>query len=130
MEQAEKICDDICILARGRKVLDGELAEVKRAAHGERTVALRFVDAAARRRAAAALAAPADVAAVRDDGADVVVELVAADAAPRLLAALVAAGAGLRRFEIVEPTLHDLFVARVGEGATTAKAGRTEAADG
>src|SRR6185369_17557949 len=30
MEQAEKICDEVCIIARGRKVLDGKLREIKR----------------------------------------------------------------------------------------------------
>jgi ABC-2 type transport system ATP-binding protein len=29
MEQAEKLCDSICMISRGRKVLDGKLGEVK-----------------------------------------------------------------------------------------------------
>ena len=32
MEQAEKICDHVCIIARGKKLVDGTLAEVKRIA--------------------------------------------------------------------------------------------------
>ncbi|MCA9674121.1 MAG: ATP-binding cassette domain-containing protein, partial [Myxococcales bacterium] len=35
MEQAEQICDQICIIARGKKVLDGKLADIKRAAAEE-----------------------------------------------------------------------------------------------
>ena len=31
MEQAEKVCDEVCIIARGKKVLDGKLREIKRA---------------------------------------------------------------------------------------------------
>jgi ABC-2 type transport system ATP-binding protein len=31
MEQAEKICDQVLIIARGKKVLDGKLKEIKRA---------------------------------------------------------------------------------------------------
>src|SRR5207253_10390829 len=31
MEQAEKVCDGVCIIARGKKVLDGRLREIKRA---------------------------------------------------------------------------------------------------
>jgi ABC-2 type transport system ATP-binding protein len=31
MEQAEKVCDQVCIIARGKKVLDGELRDIKRA---------------------------------------------------------------------------------------------------
>jgi ABC-2 type transport system ATP-binding protein len=38
----------------------------------------------------------------------------------QLLAALVAAGAPLRRFEIVVPTLHQIFVERVGAEAAVA----------
>ncbi|HXV86469.1 MAG TPA: ATP-binding cassette domain-containing protein, partial [Gemmatimonadales bacterium] len=37
MEHAEKLCDAICIIARGSKVVDGRLADVKRA-HGGRHV--------------------------------------------------------------------------------------------
>ena len=40
----------------------------------------------------------------------------------RLLAALVSAGAGVSRFEVVEPSLHSIFVARVGEEAASAPA--------
>ena len=37
MEQAEKLCDAVCIIARGEKVVDGPLSEVKRG-HGGRHV--------------------------------------------------------------------------------------------
>jgi ABC-type uncharacterized transport system ATPase subunit len=39
----------------------------------------------------------------------------------QLLAALVTAGASVRRFEIVVPTLHQIFVDRVGASATVAE---------
>src|SRR5207248_1907254 len=39
MDNAERLCDAVCIIARGEKVLDGGVAEV-RAAHGGRHVAL------------------------------------------------------------------------------------------
>ena len=47
MEQAEKICEQICIIARGKKVLDGRLAAIKRAAAEEGRVVLGFRDEAA-----------------------------------------------------------------------------------
>jgi ABC-2 type transport system ATP-binding protein len=130
MEQAEQICDHICIIARGKKVLDGRLADVKRAAADEGRVALGFVDAAARARAEADGGPLADRALVAarhagrgglDAATDVEVELAAGADGGRLLAALVAAGAGLRRFEIVTPTLHQIFVDKVGvENASVA----------
>src|SRR5947209_13443666 len=41
MEVAEKICDDICLINRSRKVLDGSIREVK-SSFGRNAVALRF----------------------------------------------------------------------------------------
>src|SRR5258708_18033309 len=34
MEQAEKLCDHVCIIARGKKLVDGTLADVKRTRSG------------------------------------------------------------------------------------------------
>src|SRR6476469_4420638 len=39
MDNAERLCDSVCIIAHGDKVLDGEVSAVK-AAHGGRVVAL------------------------------------------------------------------------------------------
>src|SRR2546422_5209681 len=41
MELAEEICDDICLINRSRKVLDGSIREVKRS-FGRNSVALRL----------------------------------------------------------------------------------------
>jgi ABC-2 type transport system ATP-binding protein len=117
MEQAEKICDQVCIIARGKKVLDGTLLELKRAAAADGAVALGFADEG-RARADAVLADAALVAARRPprpgDTADVEVELAHGATPERLLAALMAAGAPVRRFEVVTPSLHQIFVDRVG----------------
>src|SRR3569623_2935576 len=48
MEQAEKVCDGICILARGKKVLDGKLKDITRAAPAEGMVSLGFANDDAR----------------------------------------------------------------------------------
>ncbi|HRC57616.1 MAG TPA: ATP-binding cassette domain-containing protein, partial [Kofleriaceae bacterium] len=117
MEQAEKVCDAVCIIARGKKVLDGNLAELRRAAAAHGRIALGFEDAAAKAKAQAGpLADPEIVAAVRApaaaDSQELVVELRSGVTSDALLAALLAAGGGLRRFEAVTPTLHQIFVAR------------------
>src|SRR5438128_7158996 len=39
MDNAERLCDSVCIIARGQKVLDGGVAEVRKA-HSGRMVAL------------------------------------------------------------------------------------------
>ncbi|HEX5634241.1 MAG TPA: DUF4162 domain-containing protein, partial [Gemmatimonadales bacterium] len=119
MEHAEKMCDRIAIIARGEKVLDGRLSEVRREAGG-RHVALAFHrghDAAAR-----VLADRDLVARVDDYGASAEATLAPDADGDALLAALVGAGVGISRFEVVEPSLQSIFIARVGAEAATAPA--------
>lgn len=119
MEQAEKMCDRVVIIARGEKVLDGALAEVKRTL-GHRHVALAFTrnqNAAARVLQDRSLVARAE-----DYGASAEAELAPNADADRLLRALVDADVGLGRFEIVEPSLQSIFIATVGAQAATAPA--------
>ncbi|HYP00408.1 MAG TPA: ATP-binding cassette domain-containing protein [Pyrinomonadaceae bacterium] len=110
MSQAEQLCDDICLINRSRKVLEGSLREVK-SSFGRRAVALRaeggdgvLQDA----RLVAGVKTYGDyVEALLADGAD----------AQELLRRLVETGARVTRFEQVEPSLHDIFLQKVGEGA-------------
>ncbi len=114
MEQAEKLCDHVFIIARGQKVVDGELAAVKRAAAGDRLVALVLADGDAE----PAVLGDATIVAGRRERKDYLeVELAAGIEPDALLAALVSAGARVRRFEMVEPSLHQIFVDKVGEAA-------------
>jgi ABC-2 type transport system ATP-binding protein len=120
MEQAERMCDRIAIIARGEMVVNGTVAQVKED-FGGRHVALGFTHD--KQRAASILADRALIARVDDYGASA--ELQMADGADpeQLLAALVREGVGLRRFEVVEPSLHAIFIAKVGAEAATAHAG-------
>jgi ABC-2 type transport system ATP-binding protein len=129
MEQAEKVCDAVCIIARGKKVLDGNLRELKTAAASDGLIALAFAGDAARTAAEPVLADPALIAERRPpragEVADCEVKLADGVAPDALLSALLAAGAKLRLFEVVVPTLHQIFVAHAGDAAV---AGRVEAA--
>ncbi|MGP1667702.1 MAG: ABC transporter ATP-binding protein, partial [Rhodanobacter sp.] len=120
MEQAERMCDRIAIIARGKMVVNGAMAQVKED-FGGRHVALSFSHDKAR--AEAILADRTLIARVDDYGATA--ELQMADGADpeQLLTALVREGVGLRRFEVVEPSLHAIFIAKVGADAATARAG-------
>lgn len=114
MEQAEKMCDRIAIIAQGEKILDGPLTQIKRE-FGHNFVALTFT-----RNGAAAKPILADrsmVARVDDAGASAEVELAAQADPERLLRALVDADVGLSRFEVVEPSLQSIFIAKVGADA-------------
>jgi len=124
MEQAEKIVDAVCIIARGKKILDGRLLELKRAFAAEGLIALGFADEAARAKADPLLADPALVASRQPpragEVADCEVKLAPGVAANELLAKLVGAGVGLRLFEVVLPTLLQIFVDKVGAEAAVA----------
>ncbi len=124
MEQAEKVVDSVCIIAHGKKVLEGNLREVKRTWAAEGLISLAFTDDAARAKAEAPLADAALVAARQPpregELADCEVKLAEGVAAQQLLSALVGAGVGLRRFEVVVPTLHQIFVEKVGAEAAVA----------
>jgi ABC-2 type transport system ATP-binding protein len=124
MEQAEKICDAVCIIARGKKVLEGRLREIKRASAMEGLIALEFATEQAKTAARAVIDDKALVAEERPplagDHADCEVKLADKIDPQQLLAALVNANVALRRFEIVTPTLHQIFVDKVGEEAAVA----------
>jgi ABC-2 type transport system ATP-binding protein len=124
MEQAEKVCDAVCIIARGKNVLDGNLREIKEASASEGLIALGFADAASRELADKVLADKALIADKRPpragEVADCEVKLADAIESKLLLTKLLEAGVGIRLFEVVTPTLHQIFVARVGDTAAIA----------
>ena len=106
MEQAERLCADICLINRAHKVLGGSLREIK-SGYGRNTIALRAEGADG------VLAERALVASVKphSDGAEVL--LADGADAQELLHRLVAAGARVTRFEQIEPSLNDIFIERV-----------------
>jgi ABC-2 type transport system ATP-binding protein len=119
MEQAEKLCDSVCIIARGEKVVDGPLAEVKRRHGGSHVVVAveRGSRAVQRVFEDRSLVAKAD-----DYGNYAELELAAGADPQRLLRELVRAEAVVSRFEIAEPTLHKVFIDLVGPEAAAAHA--------
>ncbi len=117
MEQAERMCDRVVIIARGEKIVDGTLAEIKHEFGGTH-VALTF--SRDKEKAARVLSDRALVASVDDYGVTADVELAPGAQAESLLEALVHAGVGMTRFELVEPSLQSIFIAKVGADAATA----------
>jgi ABC-2 type transport system ATP-binding protein len=119
MEQAEKLCDSICIIARGRKLVDGTLSEVKRA-HGGKHVLVSFDGSrgdADRIFADRRLVAKHDLSAQYAE-----LELAPNADAQEILKGLVSSGARLSRFELAEPSLNKIFIDLVGPEAATAAA--------
>jgi ABC-2 type transport system ATP-binding protein len=110
MEVAEKICDDICMINKSRKVLDGTLREIK-SSFGRNSVALRVEGGDG------VLADPALVAKVERHSDEIEALLAEGADAQILLQRLMASGATVSKFESVEPSLNDIFIAKVGETA-------------
>jgi ABC-2 type transport system ATP-binding protein len=115
MENAERLCDAVCIIAHGVMVLDGTVAAVK-AERGGRHVAL--VLGGDRLPAVnAVLGDPLLVRRLDDSNHAVELEL-AVDASPQLLLhRLIDAGAAVERFELVQPSLHRIFLDAAGGDA-------------
>lgn len=105
MEIAERMCDAIFMIFRGRKVLDGTLEEIQDA-HGEDMLRVKLDGAAS-------LDGLPGVRSVNDFGK--LRELrIEADADPqRVLAELMKRGT-VRHFELARPSLHEIFVRIAG----------------
>ena len=119
MEQAEKLCDSLCIIARGEKVLDGKLAEVKRA-HGGKHVILsveRWIPELDRVVGDRSLVGKSDM-----YGNYAELELAPGADSQNLLRRLLEAGATISRFEIAEASLTRIFMDKVGPEAAVAPA--------
>jgi ABC-2 type transport system ATP-binding protein len=108
MEVAERICDDICMINKSRKVLDGTLREVK-SSFGRNSVALRVIGGDG------VLDDQSLVAKVEHHSDEIEALLAEGADAQTLLKRLLAAGATVSKFELVEPSLNDIFIAKVGE---------------
>jgi ABC-2 type transport system ATP-binding protein len=111
MDNAERMCDSVCIIAKGEKVLDGSVAEVRKQ-HGGRNVALGLVGA--EEAVGVVLRDPRLVQRVDDNNRFFEIELAPMADPQVLLRRLIDAGASIERFELVQPSLHQIFIQRVG----------------
>lgn len=112
MENAERLCDAICIIAHGDKVLDGAIAELK-AEHGGGYVAVAL--GGDRSTAVTDIFADRSLIKRLDDSNNAVeIELALNANAQLLLHRLIDAGATVERFELVQPSLHRIFLDTVG----------------
>jgi ABC-2 type transport system ATP-binding protein len=121
MENAERLCDALCIIVNGEKVLDGTIASVK-AEHGGQYIAI--VLGQDRSTAIADIFADRSLVMHLDDSNRTVEIELASGASPQLLLRrLIDAGAIVERFELVQPSLHRIFIDTVG--ATGVEPGMT-----
>ena len=112
MQHAERLCDQVVLMARGRKAFDGTVGEA-------RATSRRFLELEGEITAEAVAALPGVTG----------VEVLSDRGGVRVLKGALAGGAGgqealktafisgldVRRFELKEPTLHDAFISLTGD---------------
>jgi ABC-2 type transport system ATP-binding protein len=108
METAEKLCDDICLLNRSKKVLEGSLRQIK-SSFGRNTVALRV-------EGGNGLLTQSNLISKVEHHSDETEVLLNENADPQeLLKQLIDSGAVVSKFEMIEPSLHNIFIEKVSE---------------
>jgi ABC-2 type transport system ATP-binding protein len=102
MEQAEKLCDHVCMISNGKKVLDGRMADVK-ARFGKNTVHVELTGEGSFVKSLPGVASALEFNNYYElnlsDGADT-----------NALIRAIAERVTIRRFAIVEPSLYDIFI--------------------
>lgn len=105
MDQAERLCQRVCLISRSRKVLDDDLRALK-ARERRGVVAVEFTGPDAW------LQAP-DIEAMEHVEGTLHLLLRDPDAHQAVLRRAVSSGAEILRFDLVEPRLHEIFVRHV-----------------
>jgi ABC-2 type transport system ATP-binding protein len=107
MEQAEKLCDNVCMINNGQKVLDGKMSEV-RSRYGRNSIHLEIEGGGSFLREVAGIKGVTDFnnyyELQLEDGVD-----------PSELLRQIANRSTVRRFELVEPSLYRIFIDLAGE---------------
>jgi len=106
METAERLCDDIILINRSRKVIGGTIREVK-ASFSKNLIALRCSGGEK------ILEDKNLVAKVTIHADELELELAENADAQNLLKQLIADGATISKFEEIEPSLNDIFIEKV-----------------
>ena len=111
MQHAERLCDHVVLLAKGRKVFDGTVEAARAAA--PRTLVVEGVFESS---ALADLPGLASLAAEALGGGEIRVTAAITKGAPaqEMLRAAFAKGLDISRFELREPHLHDAFIVLTG----------------
>ena len=102
MEQAEKLCDYICMFNRGKKVLDGRLTEIK-SKHGQNRIQLD-IDGDGY-----FISSLPGVSSMREFNNYIEIEIKQGTDTNQLLRSILEK-VQVRKFDMVEPSLYDIFI--------------------
>ena len=106
MEQVEKLCDHICLIHQGKVLLEGELRTVKQT-FGKNSIEIEYLGSLEPIRNSVWIQG------INDFGQYAEVKLKTPEDYRPFLRELVEKGLDVTRFELVEPTLHEIFVQSV-----------------
>ncbi|MDQ3633141.1 MAG: ATP-binding cassette domain-containing protein [Acidobacteriota bacterium] len=106
METAEKLCDDILLLNKSRKVLSGSLRQIKES-YGKNVISLRCTGGED------VLNDTKIVSGIIEHSDDKEIFLADNADSQMLLKRLIESGAVITKFEMVEPSLNDIFIDNV-----------------
>ncbi len=107
METAERLCNDILLINKSKKVIAGTLREVK-ASYGDNLIAFRGTGAEA------VISDTTLISRVVTHSDEQELHLVDGVDPQAVLQKLVAGGAVISKFEQVEPSLNDIFIEQIG----------------
>jgi len=116
MQHAERLCDRVVLMARGRKMFDGDLAQAR--SHAPRLLVLEGNIGLQAVQALPGIEQVEVTALASQDGTHQVqlsATLKPGANGQEALRAAFSQGLDLRRFELKEPTLHDAFIALTGD---------------
>ena len=108
MDQVEQMCDSICLMNKGQKLLDGDLKAIKKS-YGNNTVRMEFIGDQA------FLQLPDIIERINPYGEMVDIKLRPGADAQQILKSAVERGVRVHRFELIEPPLNDIFIEKVSE---------------
>jgi len=111
MDQVEKLCDSICLVDHGRAVLAGRVREIK-ATYERNRVVVEF-------EGSEEFLKSEEIAEAKNFSGHAEIRLKEHGNAQKLLLEA-ASGATIYRFELVEPSLEEIFIQTVGGNATAA----------
>jgi ABC-2 type transport system ATP-binding protein len=105
MDQVEKLCDSIALISRGKLLLDGSMREIKSAYPRNRVQVVFSGDDS--------FLQHTGVVEAKNYSGIAELKLVDEGSAQAVLAAALARGTVISKFEVMEPTLEEIFIERV-----------------
>ena len=107
MEQVEQMCDDICLFNQGKVVLEGNLQSIKQS-FGKNTVLLDFIGDSA-------FLNELENVRINNRSANFAEIRLLENSTPQAILEMAMNHAAIQRFEVVQPSLQDIFISTIND---------------